>query len=696
MKIGRFSPRFFFHPLILLFIPIQFLPAEAQTYGKDGSKTVGSSEIVNLYTRLASNAAAGATQIRVAATTGFAAGDLLLIYQAQGATINTGPDDATYGTVTAYNNAGNYEFRGVASIAPGNKINLTSGLQRSYTAAGNAQVVRVPLYSSLAVTSGGTITAPAWDGQTGGIVAIHVNGPATIDGRMSADTLGFRGGDLTANGGTTGDITSYRTTAVADAAQKGEGIAGPASSLANGQYGRGAPANGGGGGNNHNAGGGGGSNGGNGNAWTGSGQMPGGCTGCMFAWTLDSAYLAGGGYAGSSGGGRGGYTYSANNGDATTQGPGNAAWGGANRRQRGGLGGRPLTADACARIFFGGGGGAGHQNNAVGGAGGRGGGILFLIASSVSGIGSMTADGQAGGGTAGAGNDAPGGGGGGGTIIVDADILTGISLNADGGAGGSQSIATAEAEGPGGGGGGGFIGTKSTSVTRSVNGGTGGSTNSSSLTEFPSNGATDGASGEIVSSLCTIPLPVQIVALAAHRSGGDALLRWMTATEMNNYGFEIQRRTGEEIWRVVGFVPGSGTTNAPRSYTFTDPAAVEAAAGITTYYRLRQIDRDGSSTFSATVELDGEEGTTSLPLLSAAPHPVGSGTNIRFTLARRGPVSLTMYTLLGDEIWRMAREGEFEPGSYAIPFDRGSLPAGVYILRLTAGGRTVTRRLTIL
>ena len=111
------------------------------------------------------------------------------------------------------------------------------------------------------------------------------------------------------------------------------------------------------------------------------------------AWNLESASFSA---HTSSGGGRGGYSYSSNNENALLVGPGNAAWGGDGRANNGGLGGRPVPYDADGRMFFGGGGGAGDGNNNVAGAGGQGGGIVIIIASSITGSGSIEANGQAG------------------------------------------------------------------------------------------------------------------------------------------------------------------------------------------------------------------------------------------------------------------------------------------------------------
>ena len=488
----------FFIQLLLICTISSTATLYGQIPGRDGPRVVYAVDtVINIYTALTSDALSGATQINVSSAVGFAANDFIMIYQPQGATIST-VNDSTYGVVTALNNSGFYEFRTVTSKA-GNKINLSSALTHSYNIAGKAQIVRVPQYSSLTVLAGGSIAAQAWNGTTGGIAAAHVQNTATINGSIHANARGFRGGAVDNLSVMTlpNAISIYRTTVADSSAEKGESIAGLASMLAGGQYGRGAPANGGGGGNSHNAGGGGGSNGNNGNSYTGHGVMSGAVTGAS-AWTLDPGwFIQGGALANSSGGGRGGYSYSANDVNALVQGPGLAAWGGDYRQERGGHGGHPLNNDASNRVFFGGGGGAGDGNNSCAGAGGIGGGLVFLLTTNLAGTGSMSANAGDGNGTTGAGNDAPGGGGGGGSVVAwVTGTFSGVALAAKGGAGGNQTIATAETEGPGGGGGGGFITYPlSASPTLNISGGQGGTTTGTSLAEFPRNGATDGASG---------------------------------------------------------------------------------------------------------------------------------------------------------------------------------------------------------
>ncbi len=492
--------------------------ARAALAGRDGAVTIATPNVVvNQYGVLSKDAAAQATSVTVASvaalangTAALAPGDLLLVIQMQGATIAT-TNDSSYGAVSSLGGAGNYELVEVLSVdATTNTIALNCSLKRAYKAAGATQVVRVPQYTTLTVAAGASITAKAWDGSTGGIAAIHAQQTVTIDGAIDVSAKGFRGGaadnDSAAD---TSDIALYTSASSTDGGRKGEGIAGLVVA-----YGRGAPANGGGGGNGHNAGGGGGANGRSGAAWRGQGVFDNSVAGGR-AWQLDPGYRASA--LADEGGGRGGYTYSYIDKDARTVRPGDASWGGNNRRERGGLGGHPVDNDPATRLFLGGGGGAGDGNDGLAGRGGTGGGIALVIAGSVTGSGKLIANGENGAdaGNLSASGDGPGGAGAGGAVVVQASTLSGFSVEAKGGNGGRQSLdgttdpVTPEAEGPGGGGGGGYV-ALSTAMAASpdVSGGKGGTTNAPALSEFPSNGATNGGAGNstIGSAMGAVPL----------------------------------------------------------------------------------------------------------------------------------------------------------------------------------------------
>jgi hypothetical protein len=484
--------------------------------GKDGSLTVTGTTpvVVNGYAALAADVAAAATGVQVVNLNSFTAtntrpslavGDVVLIVQMAGATISVPADanDSTYGAVTSLGSAGRYEFAGVTAIDLGtNTISLGCGLKNSYTANGKTQVVRVPQYTNLTINSGASITADAWNGTVGGLVAVHAMNTITVTGDIDVSGKGFRGGVAHAGSNDAGaNVTAYWSASGDSGAMKGEGIAGdPNDAGFTNKYGRGAPANAGGGGNVHNSGGGGGANASAAGAWTGQGVMLGTVAGAG-AWALDPNTGAN-----SPGGGRGGYTYSDSNQNGATLAPGQAAWGGNNRRERGGLGGHSLassTGGTDARLFLGGGGGAGDGNDGQPVSGGAGGGLVFLIAGTVTGAGHINANGTHGGDSGSANptsnSDGGGGGGGGGTIVVHAGVLSQVQIAANGGRGGNQTFSGTtgtEAEGPGGGGGGGYVAfSGGTPGSVAADGALGGTTNSPALAEFPSNGATAGHAG---------------------------------------------------------------------------------------------------------------------------------------------------------------------------------------------------------
>lgn len=490
--------------------------------GKNGVVTLSSANTqVNAYTSLTADASSGDTRIKVANSSlsdnfsdPLQTGDLILIYQVQGASIlgtlngNEGnPNDATWGQVTDYGSCGNYELVEVIKSNHPDSIGLACPLQHDYSVAGHTQIIRVPRYSSLTIGSGASITCPAWDGSTGGVVVIEADAEISLDGSIDVSEKGFRGGSLIGDNATL-YWPGYASTNNQYGAEKGEGIAGYQDDYGplGGKYSRGAAANAGGGGNAHNAGGGGGGNAGADIQSYGGFGIP--DHAYDQAWALESSSLIG---ASSPGGGKGGYTFSSSNCDALTQGPHHSCWNGDGRRPYGGEGGRPLDY-SNGKIFLGGGGGAGDQNDNDGGVGGRGGGLVFIECyGNIIGAGTILANGQAGEDTDPSnppfnnysGKDGAGGAGAGGTVLVNVKgtISTSMSIQANGGDGGDQVfgiwpfVNVSEAQGPGGGGGGGYIALSSAGPITLANGGASGVTESPHLSEFPPNGATGGSAG---------------------------------------------------------------------------------------------------------------------------------------------------------------------------------------------------------
>lgn len=561
-------------PILFLF----FAVAAIAQRGKDGDRTItAASTIVNEYTVLTADAVAGQSQITVANnglnannrfSAALAAGDLVMIIQMQGASINTA-DAASYGTITSYNNSGKYEFAEVLSVNGANTINFACALQNSYTAAGHVQVVRVPRYNTLTINANADITCPGWDASTGGIIATETLGNTTIaaNGKITATGRGFRGGRSNENESTYG-VTGYTSTFASYGGEKGEGIAGTWTDYdnMNGRYSRGAPANAGGGGNGHNGGGGGGGNAGDTSQWTGHGVPDLSNSNWAQAWNLQ---FAGFSTAVSHGGGQGGYTFSSNDQNALTTPLYTSVWGGDWRNPVGGVGGRPLDY-TTGRIFMGGGGGAGDQNDNTAGDGGNGGGIVYLISyGTVTGGGlieSNGSNGQSSGGGFAEGNDGGGGGGAGGTIFVNANTtLTNLTIKANGGNGGDQlQLFGTDAYGPGGGGGAGYIATNAApNITREVLGGANGETNSPSFIEFPSNGATKGFQGVTVENLQLFDL----TATGGTACSGQQITLTATLSGTPPQGYEVEWYSVDNGFTVLG----TGTNLA---YTFNGPATV--------------------------------------------------------------------------------------------------------------------------
>jgi len=499
--------------------------------GKQGNLTVNSNQIINEYTTLVADANEGDQQILVANAglnqnnrfpNSLSPGDLIMIIQMQGATIQS--DNIfvdTWGTITAYNNSGNHELLEVRSVN-GNEIHLFCALKSAYSVSGKTQIIRVPRLSNLTVASGGTVNGQAWNGNTGGVIAIETDGDLEIQtgGKIEASGIGFRGGLANENNSFFGG-TRFADVNSGEGAEKGESIAGDWAvyDQNGGRYCKGAPANGGGGGTSHNAGGGGGANASN-NPYNGLGNPSNSNTNWTTAWNLEAPGFANNT---SSGGGRGGYSFSGVNQNPLTLGPNTSVWGGDWRRIEGGRGGRALEV-SINKIFMGGGGGAGDQNDNLGGDGGNGGGIIYINCyGTISGSGEINTNGNNGQNSQGSGIfsgvDGSGGAGGGGAIVLRSiNPIGNLQINARGGNGGNQVMTpfnNTQAQGPGGGGSGGIIYHTGGTFTSNLSGGMNGTTNSASLSSFPPNGATMGGAGTVSSAeaLFDINLIVQVACI---------------------------------------------------------------------------------------------------------------------------------------------------------------------------------------
>ncbi|NUN08888.1 MAG: T9SS type A sorting domain-containing protein [Ignavibacteriaceae bacterium] len=192
------------------------------------------------------------------------------------------------------------------------------------------------------------------------------------------------------------------------------------------------------------------------------------------------------------------------------------------------------------------------------------------------------------------------------------------------------------------------------------------------------------------------PLPVELVRFSAKSSGNKVVLNWATATEVDNYGFEIQRteireQGSEKIWNKVGFVPGNGNSNSEKSYSFTDRNIQSATKYI---YRLKQVDTDGSFDYSKEVEV-----TTGVPdkyeLSQNHPNPFNPSTSISYSLPVESRVTLVIYSMSGEKVAELVNEVQ-PAGSYSVPFDASRLSSGTYLYRITANDFIQTRKMLLI
>lgn len=167
-------------------------------------------------------------------------------------------------------------------------------------------------------------------------------------------------------------------------------------------------------------------------------------------------------------------------------------------------------------------------------------------------------------------------------------------------------------------------------------------------------------------------VPVELTSFKAVSSRSDVILQWTTATELNNLGFEIQRKSQNSEYEAVGFLSGAGTTTESRTYFFTDS---KLANGVY-YYRLKQMDYDGAFTFSDEIVIE-VDAPTEFALDQNYPNPFNPSTNINFSLADAAVVKMAVYNLLGQQVAVILDEFR-EAGLHSVTFNASDLPSGTY------------------
>jgi hypothetical protein len=204
-----------------------------------------------------------------------------------------------------------------------------------------------------------------------------------------------------------------------------------------------------------------------------------------------------------------------------------------------------------------------------------------------------------------------------------------------------------------------------------------------------------------LNNLNTSPLPVQLASFSAspEKAGNTVLLKWSTASETNNYGFEVQKSFDTtNVFTAIAnsFVAGHGTTVDAHTYSFTDP---DVQPGVW-YYRLQQTDLDGTIHYSEKITASSLTGVTerALPTVFALdqnyPNPFNPATTIDFALPKDARVNLQVYNVLGQQVATLVDEVR-QAGYYSVRFDAGRLASGLYIYRIVAGDVTMVKKMML-
>jgi hypothetical protein len=184
-------------------------------------------------------------------------------------------------------------------------------------------------------------------------------------------------------------------------------------------------------------------------------------------------------------------------------------------------------------------------------------------------------------------------------------------------------------------------------------------------------------------------VPVELVSFTASAGNSVINLNWITSTELNNSGFEIQRKNGNTDWTSIGYIIGNGSSSTNNYYNYTDQ---HPAAGINRY-RLKQIDYNGSFEYSEEVAVDFTP--AEYYLQQNYPNPFNPTTTINFSIPKEDFVNVTIFNSLGEKTITLVN-GVMTSGSHTLTFDAHGLASGMYILKLTSGSYSKTIKMNLL
>lgn len=194
-------------------------------------------------------------------------------------------------------------------------------------------------------------------------------------------------------------------------------------------------------------------------------------------------------------------------------------------------------------------------------------------------------------------------------------------------------------------------------------------------------------------------LPVQLIYFYADSYIDSIVIQWGTATETENYGYNLERSISSiNNFEWLAFISGNGNSNSPKFYSYTDTLI---DSNKVYYYRLKQIDTNGSFKYSDTITVnyltsveDEQMQNYGFKLFQNYPNPFNPNTNISFQILEPSEVKLLVYNSLGQLI-KILIDDELETGYYNYNFNANNLSSGVYFYQLIVGKNTLTRMMIL-
>ncbi len=192
-------------------------------------------------------------------------------------------------------------------------------------------------------------------------------------------------------------------------------------------------------------------------------------------------------------------------------------------------------------------------------------------------------------------------------------------------------------------------------------------------------------------TFCDDPLPVELTIFNAKAAKDSIILYWETETEVDNYGFDVERKINNAEWNVIAFIEGNGNSNSPKKYHYCDKELF--AGGSMFFYRLKQIDTDGRFEYSEVVEV--ELYPDNYNLSQNFPNPFNPVTTIRYQLPVAGDIRLKVYDILGNYVTTLVDDFQ-EAGYHEHKFIASNFASGIYFYTIIAGTFVETKKMILL